>query len=850
MGKTKQIHDLIHRAIRPKLCVFLFFLLAFGTSAQNNSAPEVMANGDQVYCPQTTVPVATSFNIIDVDDTEVESFHIQISTGYERGEDILRLENNHPMVTTTWNSLEGKMTFKGPLGGPVAYTDLIVAVNDVVFESTSESPAEEKFFSFTIGSANYLPETQHYYEYVPNLGIRWDDARIAAENRTFFGLQGYLATITSEAEAQLTGEQAAGTGWIGGSDEQAEGTWKWVTGPEAGLIFWNGNVTGSSPNFAFWNNQEPNNLNGETGSGEDYAHITAPGVGIPGSWNDLPVGGDSSGDYQPKGYIVEYGGLPGDPILTLSASTKLTTPKISQVSSGSICGPGMVTLEAQSTLGDVVWFDVATGGTPLFTGSTFQTPSLTNTTTFYAMASYNGCLTGERIAVEAEVKLQPLINDGFTISNCDEDGVLDGFTDFDLTQYLHLINFDNTDLDITFYLTESDAENQVNEQSATLFNNSVANELYFRAEGSGVYCHSIGRLFLNVTTTSFPQDYLYELSTCDQDTADGVSVFDLNEAETDLLAQFPSGQNLSVSFYQNEDDAFLKRNSIENATAYNNTQAYSELLYVRIEDEPSGTCYGVGPHLLLTVYPIPSFEVEEKYVFCSGDEVQVTPINTDGNYQYIWYNAQNEVIGNDMQINISEVGTFGVEAVSVNGCRSEKIRFEVGESGPPMLSPEFVKVDNVGETGTITIVHANGELGLGDYEFSLDDPFGPKQDEGFFRDVEPGTHTLYARDKNGCGIDQIKVGVIGVSKFFTPNNDGINDEVKVLGITGEFYREGNFLVYDRYGKLLAQRNPMLAGWNGLYNGSPLPPSDYWYVLELVDFDGTFYYKKGHFTLKQ
>ncbi|MFD2101584.1 T9SS type B sorting domain-containing protein [Flagellimonas iocasae] len=828
----------------------MLFVWVTSISAQNNSAPEVMASGDQTYCPQTAIPVATSFNIIDVDDTEIESFHIQISTGYQRGQDMLRLENNHPMVTTTWNNQEGKMTFRGPSGGPVAYTDLIAAVNDVVFESTSESPAEEKFFSFTIGSANYLPETQHYYEYIPNLGIRWDDARTAAENRTFFGLQGYLATVTSEAEAQLTGEQAAGTGWIGGSDEETEGTWKWVTGPEAGQIFWNGNVTGSSPNFAFWNNQEPNNLNGETGAGEDYAHVTAPGVGIAGSWNDLPVGGNLTGDYQPKGYIVEYGGLPGDPILTLSASTKLTTPRIAQASSGSVCGPGTVTLEAESTRGDVVWFDVATGGVPLAAGNTFQTPWLTNTTTFYAMASYNGCLTGERIAVEAEVKLQPLVNEGFTISNCDEDGVMDGFTDFDLTQYLHLIKLEDINLDITFYLTETDAENQVNELSATLFNNSIANELYFRAEGSGVYCHSVGNLFLDVTTTSFPQNYLYELTTCDEDTADGISVFDLNEAEADMLAQFPSGQDLSVSFYQNEDDAFLKRNQIANTTTYYNNQAYSEMLYVRIEDEQSGTCYGVGEHLLLTVFPIPSFEVKEKYVFCSGDEVQVTPINADGNHQYIWYNAQNEIVGNDTQITISEIGDYRVEAVSVNGCHSEQKNFEVRESGPPMLSSQFVKVDYVGDSGTISILHEDGELGLGDYEFSLDNPFGPEQDEGFFSNVEAGVHTLYAWDKNGCGMDQMKVGVIGVSKFFTPNNDGINDEVKVVGITGEFYREGTFSVFDRYGKLLARRNPMQAGWNGLYNGSPLPPSDYWYVLELVDFDGVFYQKKGHFTLKQ
>jgi hypothetical protein len=36
--------------------------------------------------------------------------------------------------------------------------------------------------------------------------------------------------------------------------------------------------------FAFWNGGEPNNFENRN---EDYAHITAIGVGTTGSWNDL-----------------------------------------------------------------------------------------------------------------------------------------------------------------------------------------------------------------------------------------------------------------------------------------------------------------------------------------------------------------------------------------------------------------------------------------------------------------------------------------------------------------------------------------------------------------------------------
>src|SRR5690606_604893 len=54
-----------------------------------------------------------------------------------------------------------------------------------------------------------------------------------------------------------------------------------------------------------------------------YIHVTF-GVGRAGSWNDLPnIGGTN--DYFPQGYMVEYGGMPGDPSLNnISASTKIT----------------------------------------------------------------------------------------------------------------------------------------------------------------------------------------------------------------------------------------------------------------------------------------------------------------------------------------------------------------------------------------------------------------------------------------------------------------------------------------------------------------------------------------------
>ncbi len=146
------------------------------------------------------------------------------------------------------------------------------------------------------------------------------------------------------------------------------------------------------------------------------------------------------------------------------------------------------------------------------------------------------------------------------------------------------------------------------------------------------------------------------------------------------------------------------------------------------------------------------------------------------------------------------------------------------------------------------------DLGIGDYEFSLDNfnyTSEPNTDSNF-TNLEPGVYNLYIRDKNsyyyyefGCGILEIPVSVIGYKKYFTPNNDGVNETWKILGIRPDYNADSKVYIFDRYGKLLKQLDPLTEGWDGTYLGKPMPATDYWFRVYLSE-DGREF--KGHFSL--
>ncbi|MFN5884805.1 MAG: immunoglobulin domain-containing protein, partial [Bacteroidota bacterium] len=64
---------------------------------------------------------------------------------------------------------------------------------------------------------------------------------------------------------------------------------------------------------------------------------------------------------------------------------------------------GTVTLAATASAGTINWYAAQTGGSSLFTGNSFTTPSISTTTTYFVDATNNGCTTATRTGVTATI---------------------------------------------------------------------------------------------------------------------------------------------------------------------------------------------------------------------------------------------------------------------------------------------------------------------------------------------------------------------------------------------------------------------------------------------------------------
>ncbi|WP_178989221.1 T9SS type B sorting domain-containing protein [Winogradskyella schleiferi] len=434
---------------------------------------------------------------------------------------------------------------------------------------------------------------------------------------------------------------------------------------------------------------------------------------------------------------------------------------------------------------------------------------------------------------ELIVNAAPVAND-ISIIQCDEDGIPEGFTRFNINNHLEAITDDVENNSVEFYLSLSNAEIQENAIDGNAFDNFFNPQIvYARVTNSTTDCINFSEISLEVSTTASNNA---SLELCDTDgTEDGFMAFNLTEANNIVLAFSPTG--LDLVYYETYEDALLETNPL--GATFTNTIPYNQTIFGRVEN--MNACYGIS-EIELTVFALPNIETEFETLYCLNSFPETITLDggiigdSPSNYYYEWNTGENT-----SEIEIDAPGTYNVRVSNTNGCFKER-SITVLPSNIATISS--IEVVDGSQNNSISIFV--DESSEGDYEYAIDNIDGPYQDSNTFSNVQPGLYTVYVRDKNDCGIVDDLISVIGFPKFFTPNNDDVNDYWQVYGISEQFQAHSMIYIFDRYGKLLKELDPLSSGWDGNYNGEKMPTSDYWFKVTLED-GRTF---TNHFTLKR
>jgi gliding motility-associated-like protein len=456
--------------------------------------------------------------------------------------------------------------------------------------------------------------------------------------------------------------------------------------------------------------------------------------------------------------------------------------------------------------------------------------------------------------VELPVIVHPLpelTSTMFTYVFCEYDNDDVGQFDWDVvTASLDLLTPPQqaSDFTITYHPTVAEALAGTGALVNGFENTSDPQTVFIRVENNATGCvntNNIASLELSVEpipTATAPDAYqLCAADATDQDTA----VFDL----TSLDATIIGGQlNMEVIYYETATDADMDSNAIGNATSYTNT-SNPQTLYARVRQTITG-CLSDTILVTLQVNPQPVFSLPADDILCvdatTGDALDGPIIGVDlgVGYTYSWTTPTGTA--NTATVQVTTAGTYSLTIIdgnNITNCSySDSVTYQAS-SAPATLdiqitTPAFADTHNV-------IATATG--GSGVYEYQLDD--GDWQSTGEFLDLEPGEHTVTVRDTNGCGELVRTFELIDYMKFFTPNGDAFNPTWNIIGLRNQ--PGAKIYIFDRYGKLLKQISPAGQGWDGTFNGSPMPSNDYWFRVEYIDpFDGTPKEFINHFTLKR
>lgn len=415
---------------------------------------------------------------------------------------------------------------------------------------------------------------------------------------------------------------------------------------------------------------------------------------------------------------------------------------------------------------------------------------------------------------------------------CAENENSNGIATFNLNLINPIVSLDIHQVTNVYYYSDlATAQQDISNSNslANIYTNSSADEVLVAKVHNPISdCYAYAQVSLKVKNALNINGPV--LPGCD--IGNGTAEFNLYDYALLIKDLYNLSDNAGIRFYSNQNDALLGReNYLPDSYISPN-----RILYMRLDQE--NICYGLGQFSLNVQRMEVPFQENKVYLCADNDKIEPVELfsgvstNNQDNYSFLWSTGESTP-----SIKVNRPGTYTVTITNSIGCSVER-KIVVFAVEPPKITDVLISNDRVE-----IITDSNGS-----YEYAIGDIYGPYQTSNVFMDVQTGTTNIYVRNLENCGVASKELFILNYPKFFTPNGDLKNDlwQLNFNGIDAFSLVESPIFIFDRYGKLLTQLDPLANGWDGTFNGKPLVSSDYWFKVTLSSGKEL----KGHFALRR
>jgi gliding motility-associated-like protein len=351
--------------------------------------------------------------------------------------------------------------------------------------------------------------------------------------------------------------------------------------------------------------------------------------------------------------------------------------------------------------------------------TTFNYQGLSNPQTLFVRVEDNlfGC--------EVIYPFQLIVDDVFAapvqdIVGCDDD--TDGITTVTLADFDPLVGPGYTPgtVTISYYITQADADADINPLGATFTNTISPETIYARVVATNdTGCFDTTSINIVVNVEPEAAQSTSDLLLCEDETLNGgTATFDLTVVENDIIGA-QNFTDVTISYYISQSNADNAVTAILNPAAFVNT-ANPQTIFVRLEDNNS-SCFNTATAFDIIVNEVPVITIPLVYDLCDDSTI-------DGFTEFDLTSRNNEITGGTPGVTLFYYATasdafnrmnelsspytnianpqtvFVIVEDNMSGCvSSTTLDLEVKEAPQAIAPPSIIVCDN-SNTGDLTEV--------------------------------------------------------------------------------------------------------------------------------------------------